>query len=168
MASSWRADILVSIHADISVSPNPRGHHVIHTVRDGSGEGMQIRAQALVDEVQAATGREPFIMRGFVPTGRGTWARPSSTGPNVDYYGIIRHPLAMGVPALIIERGFMSNPRDLTALFDPEDFRRQAEGIANALSSSSQLPWTAGPCEMCADLKDRLREIRSLATLEGG
>ena len=46
-------------------------------------------------------------------------------GAYADYYGIIRYAATVGVPAMIIEHGFMSNKEDLTFLSKSENLKKR-------------------------------------------
>lgn len=121
-ANAWGADIFVSLHADAASDPGPHGHHAIYSIHARPGQGGARLARLLVDEVERATGRTAW------PRGdRGIWTRESEATPGKDYYGILR---GTTMPAIILERGFMTNPDDLQLLFDDEHLNRQATGIA--------------------------------------
>ena len=55
-------------------------------------------------------------------------------GAYADYYGIIRYAATVGVPAMIIEHGFMSNKEDLTFLSKSENLKKLAQETAAAVA----------------------------------
>lgn len=125
MANRWRADIFVSLHADAAGGPSAKGHHAIHSIHSKPGQGGNKLARLLVDQVTLTTGRQPF------PRGdRGVWSRESQKRPGTDYYAVIRET---DMPAVILERGFLTNPEDAELLFDDGFLRCQAQGIARAI-----------------------------------
>ena len=125
MANEADVDRFISLHADSAGgNPGPRGHHVMHSIHGGPGKAL---ARAMVDSVALATGVKPF------PRGdRGVWSRESERNPGTDYYGIIR---GAKMPAVIMERGFLSNPQEAAMLFDEKFLRTQARGIARGVAS---------------------------------
>lgn len=127
MANQWQADILVSLHADAAASPSPKGHHAIHALRwvDKPDQGGHKLARLLLDNISDTTGRQFFNRSG---SDRGVWARAGSTGK--DYYHMIRESAMV---AVIIERGFLTNPEDAALLFDAKFLDKQAQGIARGI-----------------------------------
>jgi hypothetical protein len=117
MANSAGADLLVSLHADAAPHPSVRGHHVIYSMH-----GDVRLAQSASDSLAATTGRVAF---------RAPWTMAYPSNPNLDYYAIIRDA---HMPAIIIERGFLTNPEDAALLFDAVDLSRQAAGIAAGIA----------------------------------
>ncbi|NPV92074.1 MAG: N-acetylmuramoyl-L-alanine amidase [Firmicutes bacterium] len=125
MANQWGADIFVSLHADAGGGTSAKGHHAMHSIHSQPGKGGNKLARLLVDQVTLATGRQPF------PRGdNGVWTRESEKNPGVDYYAVIRET---DMSAVIIERGFLTNPEDASLLFDETFLRKQAQGIARAI-----------------------------------
>jgi len=125
MANRWGADIFVSLHADAAGGPSAKGHHAIHSIHSKPGQGGNKLARLLVDQVTLTTGRQPF------PRGdRGVWTRESKKYPGKDYYAVIRDT---NMSAVIIERGFLTNPEEAALLFDDGFLRKQAQGVARAI-----------------------------------
>lgn len=125
MANRWDADIFISLHADAAGGTSAKGHHAIYSIHSIPGQGGNKLARLLVDQVSLSTGRAAF------PRGdRGIWTRESETNPGVDYYAMIRET---DMTAVIIERGFVTNPDDAKMLFDDDALRQQARGIARAI-----------------------------------
>lgn len=135
LANREGADVFLSIHADAANGPDPHGHHAIYSLFAKPGQGGALLARFLVDEITRATGRDPF------PRGdRGCWTRESERYPGRDYYGVIR---GTHMPAVIIERGFLTNPTDADLLFAEEHLKKQAEGIARAICRYADVAWDA-------------------------
>lgn len=125
MANRWGADIFVSLHADAAGGPSAKGHHAIHSIHSQPGKGGNKLARLIVDQVTLATGQQPL------PRGDGgVWTRESKNHPGVDYYAVIRET---DMSAVILERGFLTNPEDASLLFDDSFLRKQAQGIAWAI-----------------------------------
>lgn len=125
MANEWGADVFVSLHADAAGVPTVRGHHAIRSIHARPGEGGDRLGRLIVDEFARATGRQP-LSRGD----RGVWSRALEADPSRDYYAVIR---GTRMPAVIFERGFVTNPDDQRLLYDDDDLARQAEGIAKGI-----------------------------------
>lgn len=139
LANRLRADVFVSLHADAAGGPGPHGHHAIHSIHSRPGEGGAKLARLLVDEVERATGRPRFPATGsfFGGPGDGTWSRPSGVNPDRDFYAVIRNT---DMTAVILERGFLTNPDDAALLFDEDFLGRQARGIAQAVAAYFDVP----------------------------
>lgn len=124
MANTWGADIFISLHADAS-GATAHGHHAIYSIHATPGQGGHKLASLLVNEVTKATGRQPL------PRGNGgVWTKESESKPGKDYYAVIRQT---DMPAVILERGFVTNVDDCKLLFDDASLKLQAIGIANAV-----------------------------------
>ncbi len=109
LANRWLADVFISLHADWAPNLAAQGHHAIHSVFSSRGQGSNRLARFLVDHLTEMTGRDPW------PRGdRGIWSRWNRAG-DADYYGVIR---MTQMPAVILERGFLSNAEDADLLFD--------------------------------------------------
>lgn len=127
MANSWGADIFLSLHADAAAGPSAKGHHAICSIHSKPGQGGYRLARLLVDALVQATGRKPC------PRGdAGVWSRESEKHPGKDYYAVIRDT---NMPAVILERGFLTNPEEAILLFDCDFLARQAQGIARAVAA---------------------------------
>ena len=120
-AESVGADLLVSLHLNASLEHNFYGSEVFVSAFDwfyarGAGVGGSILNQ-LADY-------------GFVS--KGVKTRLGSKG--ADYYGIIRECKSLGIPALIVEHGYMDEDSDWARMCTTEDLqalgRRDAAGLA--------------------------------------
>ena len=86
------------------------------------------RAAGLVyEEVTRALARHPVAW--VADTDAGTKYRPASDGG--DYYGILRR--TQGIPAVLSEATFLSNPPEEALLRDPAVLREEGEAIAAAV-----------------------------------
>ncbi len=65
-------------------------------------------------------------------------------GAYADYYGIIRYAATVGVPAMIIEHGFMTNKEDLTFLSKSENLKKLAQETAAAVAKEYGLTQGTG------------------------
>lgn len=119
-AESVDADLLVSLHLNASLEHNFYGSEVFVSAFDefyarGAGVGESILKQ-LTDY-------------GFVS--KGVKTRLGSKG---DYYGIIRECRSLGIPALIVEHGYMDEDSDWDRLNTAEKLRnlgqRDGAGLA--------------------------------------
>lgn len=119
-AESVNADLLVSLHLNASLEHNFYGSEVFVSAFDkfyaqGAGVGESILKQ-LTDY-------------GFVS--KGVKTRLGSKG---DYYGIIRECRSLGIPALIVEHGYMDEDSDWEKLNTVEKLRilgqRDGAGLA--------------------------------------
>ena len=120
-AESVGADLLVSLHLNASLEHNFYGSEVFVSAFDwfyarGAGVGQSILNQ-LTDY-------------GFVS--KGVKTRLGSKG--ADYYGIIRECKSLGIPALIVEHGYMDEDSDWSRMCTEEALRdlgqRDARGLA--------------------------------------
>lgn len=124
MANRWGADIFISLHADAAGS-SAHGHHAIYSIHSQPGQSGNKLARLLVDQLALTTGRQPL------PRGdNGVWSRPGEKNPNTDYYAVIRET---NMAAVIVERGFLTNPEDAALLFNDGFLRLQARGISRSI-----------------------------------
>lgn len=83
-------------------------------------------------------------------------------GAYADYYGIIRYAATVGVPAMIIEHGFMTNKEDLTFLSKSENLKKLADETAAAVAKEYGL--TKGTGELVTLEKQAKLTIGDLPT----
>ena len=174
-AESVGADLLVSLHLNASLEHNFYGSEVFVSAFDwfyarGAGVGQSILNQ-LTDY-------------GFVS--KGVKTRLGSKG--ADYYGIIRECKSLGIPALIVEHGYMDEDSDWSRMCTAEALRnmgqRDARGVADYFGlikgqSLSELPRLeealpaypvrpdTTPPEEVWYRKERQKDGRQLITLHG-
>ena len=125
MAWRWGADLFISLHADAASRPGPCGPHAIHSIHDTKWDRGKRLAFLLTQALPEVTGRAAW---------RQPWCRRSLVTPWLDYYGILRYAHAKRIhAAVILERGFVTNPEDARLLFDDEYLKLQAKGIVLAV-----------------------------------
>lgn len=83
-------------------------------------------------------------------------------GAYADYYGIIRYAATVGVPAMIIEHGFLTNKDDITFLSKSENLKKLAEATAAAVAKEYGL--TKGTGELITLKKQSKITIGDLPT----
>ena len=119
-AAAVDADILVSLHLNASKEHNLFGSEVFVSAYDG----YYAQGAGLGEEIL-----EKLTDYGFASKGVKT-----RLGSHGDYYGIIRECKSLGIPALIVEHGYMDEDRDWERMDSAEKLwelgRRDAEGIA--------------------------------------
>ena len=122
MSNAWGADLLISIHSNAASDPAAGGVETFHTLRNLWGDKDHARARERAQKINSA------VVEATGWQNRGIKTRTGSTG--LDYYGIIRQTNA---PALIVEVGFHSNPREEAELKKPEFRQKVAQAIADAI-----------------------------------
>ncbi|HHV79106.1 MAG TPA: N-acetylmuramoyl-L-alanine amidase [Firmicutes bacterium] len=122
LANKLQADAFISLHADWSPNAGTKGHHAICSIHAKPGEGGHKLATLLVTALTEHTGRAAFH--------KGVWQRASDKVPGRDYYAVIRDT---AMPAVILERGFLSNSEDAALLFNAEFLDKQAQAVAEAV-----------------------------------
>lgn len=124
----YRADAFISLHADGSESPRPRGYKLA-TPYDSVPES-ELLLDALADEYAAATRlpRDPNVTRNM----RGYYAFDDRS---------YEHSIDGDTPAVILEMGFVSNPRDRALLTQDADrvARAITEGILRYLRAAGEI-----------------------------
>ncbi len=140
IANDHNADFLISCHFDGSSDTSPHGVSAYGSVVPAYS--TDTLANSILAKTSAATGMS--IYKGAVQhvsdhgdtlyywSDELNWSLPSrpEVGALGDYYGIIKWSSYMGIPALIVEHGFLSNPSD-RALIEQES-TLQALGEADA------------------------------------
>lgn len=124
-ANAWGADAFVSIHCNAAASPTAEGFEVWHTVFTASSRGDEL-ARAIVRWLDRLT---PLANRG---------ARSRAGAGGRDYYYVIR---ATTMPAVIVECGFVTSPRDAAYLRSVQGRAAIAEAIARGVVQWAGLAW---------------------------
>jgi N-acetylmuramoyl-L-alanine amidase len=109
-AASARADLFVAIHADANSDPQKFGHSIL---LPQSGDARAAQAGQCIDRDMVASGSPSHVVR-------------------VDNRGLIVLKEAR-CPALLVELGFLSNPREARRLDSAAYREHLAEGIANGI-----------------------------------
>lgn len=131
-AKAWGADVFVSLHMNSASAgangvevyyPNSNYNPDVH--KEGKSLAEQIRQQ-LVSLGLGDRGikEDPSTINGSYPD-----------GSRVDGYQVIRYCKLNGIPGIIVEHAFLTNPEDASKLKDSDFVRRlgvaDAAGIAN-------------------------------------
>lgn len=138
-AVSVGADVFVSVHvnsasagatgAEVWVPRNGSINNQVHTVGKALGEKIEDQLAAL------GLYRRGVFTRDY-PQGEGDPNDHYADGSVADYYSVIRNARKHGIPAIIVEHAFVTNPSDAAKLAD-DNFRRQL-GIADATGVAQQ------------------------------
>lgn len=131
-AASVNADLLISIHIDagsltatgamVIVAKNDNYRNDLSTVTHGVGEdileelnAIGLASRGLYVRMSDSVGEEYQYPNGAV----------------ADWYSITRNSIKVGVPGIIVEHGFISNPSDV-AKYLSSDEKLKALGVADA------------------------------------
>lgn len=112
------ADLVVSVHNNSGVA-EARGIEVYGTVNSSYSKVTEAIGKSICEKVSAL---------GLV--NRGYKTRASSSNSGRDYYTVIDEAVCAGIPAIIIEHCFLSNPSD--AAFIAEQVNQTKVGVADA------------------------------------
>lgn len=125
----YRADALVSIHADSSPDPARRGYKSAHF--EPARTPQERRLKELVDRSYFAATRLPDD-------------HANVSGNMLHYYAFdpgYRHAVSPVTPSILVEMGYISNRQDLGTLTDPETPARAiATGVLDYLREAGRLP----------------------------
>lgn len=126
IAKRLHANIFVSIHNNAATNSSARGSEVIVPL-NGSGTAV---GERILDKL-AALGLWK----------RSVYDKEYPGNPSLDYYSVIRNTAAAGIPGIIIEHAFISNPDDAAFLSNEANLQRlgaaDAAGIAEHYGLSS-------------------------------
>lgn len=115
----YRADVLLSVHADASLDPARRGYKSAHAV-----PARNDREPLLKAAVDAA-----YLVASGLPDDDA-----NVTGAMLDYYAFaahrLRHAAHRSTAAVIVELGYLSHERDRAWMLDPE---RPAAALADGV-----------------------------------
>lgn len=119
MAANYKADFFVSIHCNMLAS------------KSTSANGSEVYA-SLSPNYSAATAKMGnLVMSELVKAGMKNRGVKTVRGENgADYYAVIRNTVAKGVPAILIEEGYLSGSSDHAVL--TSDAGQKKLGVANA------------------------------------
>lgn len=132
-AQSLGADLLVSIHADASTSDSSKGSLAIVAGNSGYRNDISQATRDAGTKIQAELTKLGLSSRGLYIR----WSDSPGeeyrydNGAIADWYSITRNSMKAGLPGIIIEHGFITNPDDATRFLGNEDTRK-ALGIADA------------------------------------
>lgn len=147
-ANAWGAGAYVSIHCNAAASPDASGWEVWHTIHEAQSKGDE-----LAEAIAAQLRRLPLVARG-------TKSRESQANPGRDYYHVIRETR---MPAVIVECGFVSNPKDAAYLKSADGQAAIAEAIARGVVEWGGIVWkpTAEPAPKPAASDDGLYRLKT-------
>lgn len=135
------ADALISIHFNGDVNRSKHGVGTWISVIDKFSKPTL--AASIVSKVSAATGLSPdgksgvnrrYDNAGYYWDASKQWDIKAKTSDGLsDYYGILTWGAKFGVPAVIVEHGYMSNASDCAIIFADGTIDRMAEADAAAI-----------------------------------
>lgn len=118
MAASYNADFFISIHCNMLAS------------RSSAANGSEVYA-SLAPNYSIPTARMGnLVMSELVKAGMKNRGVKTVRGDDGDYYAVIRNTVARGVPAILIEEGYLSGSSDHAVL--TSDAGQKKLGVANA------------------------------------
>ena len=121
----------VSVHSNAADSPEPDwavGMHFVEDSRSDIDEQSRALARLLAKTVGDVMGV------GYQIFSRQSSQNRDGDGRKDDYYGVLRGAHSVGVPGVIIEHGFHTNPDNARWLMDEDNLRRMAEAEGEALA----------------------------------
>lgn len=138
-------DLFISLHSNAADSPEPDYPLAVVTLdgrADEAGKALSETAQRILKTVQPAR----------------TVTRRSSSGTG-EYYGVLRGAAGAGVPGVIIEHSFHTNPASCAKLANGDTLAALAEAEAEALCRVYGIPERAhGNVTLCGVDIPGLRE----------
>lgn len=167
LAKNWGADVFVSIHINSGSAaangaevwyPNPTGNANIHK------KGAEL-AQSIEDQL-AALGLKK---RGIHYRNYSYDRSVDQNVGDIDYYSVIRNNKANGIPAVIVEHAFVSNPTDASKYLGSSKALKKlgvadATGIAKALGLSKEPDYEAKDTQVSATLNKKQTKVTLKAT----
>lgn len=128
LAQALQPAAFLSLHHNTEPDgPSDRpGSEVYFQIADPESQRL---AGLLHEELLAAF--DDFAVPWVSDTGAGALARVRSDDPNVDYYGVLRQ--SAGVPAVLAEAAYLSNPAEADLLATPGFQQVEADAIARAI-----------------------------------
>ncbi len=142
-ADKVNADVIVSIHIDGNAVTEINGASAMYSVLDKYA--LPGLARGLLANVTAATGLGNRGTYRRKDTGDGKhvyywdpiaqWDVPddASVGPLSDYYGVITWGAKFGIPAVILEHGFLTNEADRAIIENEANLKRMGQADAKAI-----------------------------------
>src|SRR5690606_18455258 len=139
LANNIQADLLLSIHCNAFDSPQANGVEIYHSYKGDYGQKYQLEAKRVAgivqDELVQATGmNDRGIKKKLVE-------KEDSPIYGLDYYAVIRKA---NCPALLIEIGFITNPKEEAWLRDRDFQKKAAQAIAKGVLRAYGLPDYSG------------------------
>ena len=95
----------VSIHANAAGDPGAAGHEIfVSAFLDESRRLGELISEEYLQWVQGIGARQPAVKTRL------------ASGGAADYYYFVRHPVSVGIPAVLVEVGFVTNQQDAAVL----------------------------------------------------
>lgn len=144
-AGSLKADLLVSMHIDAGSSTRTGGMAIVADLgryRDDLAQVTQDAGKAMLKELEA-----------YGLPSRGLYVRISDSsgdeyhypnGAKADWYSITRNCIKNGVPGIIMEHGFISNPSDVSKYLSSDE-KLRGLGVADATGIAKYFALKKGP-----------------------
>ena len=139
VAKNNGADLLVSFHINSSTNSRVSGSEVYITANTNSTRFYQASntlGQAVLANL-ASVGVPSHIYRPIIKYTEEN--RYYSDGFLEDWYGIIREPMYYGIPGMIIEHCYISNPYDRANYLNDAKINQMAEAEAKAIIANKEL-----------------------------
>lgn len=131
-AANMNADVLVSIHVDAGSTTRTGAMALVAkngVYRDDLSTVTQDVGQKILDELTSiGLASRGLYIRMSDSTGE-EFRYPN--GATADWYSIVRNSIKMGIPGLIMEHGFISNPSDVANYLNSDE-KLKALGVADA------------------------------------
>lgn len=124
VGASVGADFVISLHCNGNNNYSITGTEAYIPVTEPYHSVCKTMADYILTGISSSTGL----------TNRGTYG-VWDTAKNREYYAICRHGVEMGIPSLIIEHAYMSNPSDLALLADDGILHMMALADANGIAA---------------------------------
>lgn len=152
-ARDWKADLFISVHADSAANTEARGASV-YTLSEKASDSMAARLAAKENRADLIagvdlTGENPEVTNILVDIGMRDSMNASTDFATVLQRGLQPHGVLfrsqfhrhanfqvlrnLGVPAVLLETGYLSNSADAAYLFSAKGQQAIANGIADAV-----------------------------------
>lgn len=152
LARAWGASLFISVHADSAPNPEARGASV-YTLSETASDREAARLAAKENRADAIAGRDLSQVDGEAQGVLIDLALRDSMNASAEFAQALQQRLEpdgirfrsqfhrfagfqvlrnLGVPAVLLECGYLSNAEDAAFLFSAEGQRRLGEGIARA------------------------------------
>ncbi len=139
LAKNSGADLLVSFHINASTNTSAGGAEVYITGNTNSPRFHQHSSQ-LGESILANLRGVGVPTRVYRPILRfSTDGELYSDGFLSDYYGIIRNPMYYGIPGVLIEHCYITNPNDRANFLNDWKINQMAEADAKAIIANKEL-----------------------------
>jgi N-acetylmuramoyl-L-alanine amidase len=152
LARAWGADLFISVHADSAPNPQARGASV-YTLSETASDREAARLAAKENRADAIAGQDLSGLDGEAQTVLIDLAMRDSMNASADFAAMLQSGLEprgvlfrqqfhrfagfavlrnLGVPAVLLECGYLSNSEDAAYLFSARGQKALGEGVARA------------------------------------